>query len=72
MGRAWGGLCASCQRMYDFQSERLNFDFEALKPKESWDREVTSSDALFRGRRPATGYPDNGRGCLDEPERYLA
>ena len=24
MGRACGGLCASCQRMYDFQSERLN------------------------------------------------
>lgn len=40
MGRACGGLCASCQRMYDFQSERLNFDFEALKPKESWDRKL--------------------------------
>ena len=26
--------------MYDFQSERLNFDFEALKPKESWDRKL--------------------------------
>jgi len=36
-GRSCGGLCASCQRMYDFQSERLNFDFDALKPKESWD-----------------------------------
>lgn len=40
MGRACGGLCASCQRMYDFQSERLNFDFEALKPKESWDHKL--------------------------------
>ncbi len=37
MGRACGGLCASCQRMYDFQSERLNFNFEDLKPKESWE-----------------------------------
>ena len=37
MGRACGGLCASCQRMYDFQSERLNFEFETLRPKESWD-----------------------------------
>jgi lysine 2,3-aminomutase len=26
MGRACGGLCASCQRMYDFQRGRLNFD----------------------------------------------
>ena len=40
LGRACGGLCASCQRMYDFQSERLNFDFEVLKPKESWDRKL--------------------------------
>lgn len=37
MGRACGGICASCQRMYGFQSKQLNFDFEALKPKESWD-----------------------------------
>lgn len=40
MGRACGGLCASCQRMYDFQSERLNFNFDALKPKESWDKKL--------------------------------
>ena len=40
MGRACGGLCASCQRMYDFQSERLNFEFESLRPKESWDRKL--------------------------------
>ncbi|MDH6358773.1 KamA family protein [Parabacteroides sp. PF5-9] len=40
MGRACGGLCASCQRMYDFQSERLNFDLESLKPKESWDKKL--------------------------------
>lgn len=37
MGRACGGLCASCQRMYDFQSKRLNFELESLKPKESWN-----------------------------------
>lgn len=40
IGRACGGLCASCQRMYDFQSERLNFDFESLRPKESWDKKL--------------------------------
>jgi len=40
MGRACGGLCASCQRMYDFQSERLNFELEELKPKESWDKKL--------------------------------
>lgn len=40
MGRACGGLCASCQRMYDFQSERLNFEFDSLRPKESWERKL--------------------------------
>lgn len=37
MGRACGGLCASCQRMYDFQSKRLNFNFIDLLPKEGWE-----------------------------------
>lgn len=37
MGRACGGLCASCQRMYDFQSGHLNFNLDKLKPNETWD-----------------------------------
>lgn len=36
MGRACGGLCASCQRMYDFQRGNLNFDLEKLQPSEKW------------------------------------
>ncbi len=40
MGRACGGLCASCQRMYDFQSGHLNFNLEKLKPTESWDEKL--------------------------------
>ena len=36
MGRACGGLCASCQRMYEFQSGVLNFDLDKLLPKEDW------------------------------------
>lgn len=40
IGRSCGGLCASCQRMYDFQSKRLNFDFESLKVKENWDKKL--------------------------------
>ncbi len=40
MGRACGGLCASCQRMYDFQSKRLNFEFDSLRPKETWDKKL--------------------------------
>ena len=47
MGRACGGLCASCQRMYDFQSERLNFEFYALRPKESWDKKLRRLMSYF-------------------------
>jgi lysine 2,3-aminomutase len=36
VGRACGGLCQSCQRMYDFQSGHLNFDLTKLEPKKSW------------------------------------
>lgn len=40
VGRACGGLCVSCQRMYDFQSGRLNFDLDKLTPKESWPEKL--------------------------------
>jgi len=36
MGRACGGLCVSCQRMYDFQRGNLNFNLDKLKPNASW------------------------------------
>jgi lysine 2,3-aminomutase len=36
VGRACGGLCVSCQRMYDFQSGHLNFDLNRLKPTNTW------------------------------------
>ena len=40
MGRACGGLCSSCQRMYDFQSGRLNFNLDKLKPDETWSEKL--------------------------------
>ncbi len=40
VGRACGGLCQSCQRMYDFQSGHLNFDLEKLQPKETWPEKL--------------------------------
>jgi lysine 2,3-aminomutase len=36
MGRACGGLCSSCQRMYDFQNGYLNFNLNKLKANDSW------------------------------------
>jgi lysine 2,3-aminomutase len=40
MGRACGGLCASCQRMYDFQRGNLNFNLDKLKPNETWQEKL--------------------------------
>lgn len=40
VGRACGGLCSSCQRMYDFQTGRYNFNLEKLKPTESWNERL--------------------------------
>ena len=47
MGRACAGLCASCQRMYDFQSKRLNFEFDTLRPKETWEKKLRRLMAYF-------------------------
>ncbi len=40
MGRACGGLCASCQRMYDFQSGNLNFNLDKLRPDDGWGEKL--------------------------------
>ncbi len=54
VGRACGGLCASCQRMYEFQNGRYNFNLEKLRPKISWNErmpqllEYFSEDAQLR------------------------
>lgn len=47
MGRACGGLCASCQRMYDFQNKHLNFEFKELLPKESWEHKLCTLMTYF-------------------------
>jgi len=46
-GRACGGLCASCQRMYDFQRGGLNFDLEELEPKRSWPQKLAELMKYF-------------------------
>jgi lysine 2,3-aminomutase len=40
VGRACGGLCSSCQRMYDFQSGHLNFNLDKLSPKIKWNQKL--------------------------------
>jgi lysine 2,3-aminomutase len=48
MGRACGGLCSSCQRMFDFQRGRFNFDLEALKPRPTWSEKLPELMRYFR------------------------
>ncbi len=40
VGRACGGLCVSCQRMYDFQNGHLNFNLDKLQPRETWPQKL--------------------------------
>jgi lysine 2,3-aminomutase len=47
MGRACGGLCASCQRMYDFQRGNLNFNLDKLKPGETWEDKLRNLLCYF-------------------------
>ncbi len=47
VGRACGGLCASCQRMYNFQSGVLNFNLDALKPKKNWSQKLSMLMTYF-------------------------
>jgi lysine 2,3-aminomutase len=35
-GRACGGLCTNCQRMFYFQNGNLNFNLDKLEPKVTW------------------------------------
>jgi lysine 2,3-aminomutase len=39
-GRACGGLCSSCQRMYGFQHGQLDFDLDELAPKKTWPQKL--------------------------------
>jgi len=47
MWRACGGLCASCQRMYDFQRGNLNFNLDKLKPRQTWDEKLVDLMEYF-------------------------
>ncbi len=47
VGRACGGLCSSCQRMYDFQRGRLNFELEKLEPAPRWSDKLAELMKYF-------------------------
>ncbi len=48
MGRACGGLCSVCQRMYDFQRGHLGFNLEALHTSKRWPEKMRELMEYFR------------------------
>lgn len=48
-GRACGGLCTSCQRMYNFQKGNLNFNLEKLAPRQAWKQKLVELMDYFEG-----------------------
>ncbi len=48
VGRACGGLCASCQRMYEFQNGHYNFNLNKLKPQKSWSERMPELLEYFK------------------------
>jgi lysine 2,3-aminomutase len=47
VGRACGGLCAVCQRMYGFQRGKLNFELDRLVPDMSWPDKLAAQMEYF-------------------------
>ncbi|MCK4288093.1 MAG: KamA family protein, partial [Bacteroidales bacterium] len=77
IGRACGGLCVSCQRMFDFQSGNLNFNLVELKPKETWPQKLSRlieyfeedsqiRDILITGGDALMSSDDSLKKLLDE------
>lgn len=72
MGRACGGLCASCQRMYDFQSGRLNFNLDELLPGEKWPDRLAKLMDYFRNDSQLRDILITGGDALMSSDKSLA
>ena len=72
MGRACGGLCASCQRMYDFQNGRLNFNLNKLKPDESWNERLVKLMDYFENDSQLRDILITGGDSLMSADKSLA
>jgi lysine 2,3-aminomutase len=70
-GRACGGLCASCQRMYDFQRGNLNFDLEKLEPRESWPDKLARLMEYFENDSQLRDILITGGDALMSSDRVL-
>ncbi len=71
MGRACGGLCSSCQRMYDFQRGHLNFDLEKLKPVVKWKDKQKKFMEYFRDDSQLRDILITGGDALMSSDKFL-
>ena len=71
-GRSCGGLCAPCQRLYDFQRGNLNFDLANLEPGESWPRKLERLMKYFEEDTQIRDILITGGDALMNSDRTLA
>jgi lysine 2,3-aminomutase len=70
-GRACGGLCTSCQRMYDFQRGHLNFDLNRLRRRRSWPEKLESLMEYFKDDSQLRDVLITGGDALMNPDAAL-
>lgn len=71
-GRSCGGLCSSCQRMYDFQRGHLNFDLDRLQPGETWPDKLNQLMGYFENDAQLRDILVTGGDALMSSDAQLA
>ncbi len=71
MGRACGGLCSVCQRMYDFQRGHLHFDLELLHTRKSWPEKMKELMSYFRSDKQLRDILITGGDALMSSDKSL-
>ncbi|MCD6200308.1 MAG: KamA family protein [Bacteroidales bacterium] len=71
MGRACGGLCSVCQRMYDFQRGHLHFDLSLLHTRKSWPEKMKALMGYFRADKQLRDILITGGDALMSSDQSL-
>ena len=72
VGRACGGLCSSCQRMFDFQNGNLNFNLDKLKPGGTWAERLAGYMEYFEKDSQLRDILVTGGDALMSSDKSLA
>ncbi len=71
MGRACGGLCSVCQRMYDFQRGHLGFNLENLHTERKWPEKMRVLMEYFRSDKQLCDILITGGDALMSSDKSL-